>query len=99
MGNVRLIVVLLLASSANMFGQAAVSSSANAQDRTSPSQVLPPNPPDQVPLASPTPNVPSLEQLDQLFKQTSLGKTADEARLHLQWRELSNRTINDPDLV
>src|SRR5207253_10663572 len=32
-------------------------------------------------------------------KQTSLGKTADEARLHAQWRELSNRIINDSDLV
>ena len=33
-----------------------------------------------------------------MFKQTSLGKAADEARLHQQWRELSNQTINDSDL-
>src|SRR5438876_416864 len=36
---------------------------------------------------------------DRSTKQSSLGKAADEARLHAQWRELSNRFINDPDLV
>lgn len=34
-----------------------------------------------------------------MFKPSSLGKEADEARLHQQWRELSNKTINDSDLV
>jgi hypothetical protein len=34
-----------------------------------------------------------------MFKPSSLGKAADEARLHQQWREISNSTINDPDLV
>jgi hypothetical protein len=34
-----------------------------------------------------------------MFKQTPLGKAADEARLHAQWRELSNRTVNESDLV
>ena len=43
--------------------------------------------------------IPAIDELDQAFKQTSLGKAADEARLHTQLRELSNRIINDPDLV
>jgi hypothetical protein len=34
-----------------------------------------------------------------MFKQTPLGKAADEARLHAQWRDLSNRTVNEPDLI
>src|SRR5205085_11773509 len=45
------------------------------------------------------PRIPAIEELDQAFKQRSLGKAADEARLHAQWRELSNRFINDRDLV
>jgi hypothetical protein len=40
-----------------------------------------------------------VQQLDEMFKQTPLGKAADEARLHKQWRELANRTMNEPDLV
>src|SRR5207248_8901625 len=35
----------------------------------------------------------------EIFKQTSLGKEADERRLHLEWRDLANRVINDPDVV
>src|SRR5205823_1741774 len=48
---------------------------------------------------APAPRIPALDELDQAFKQSSLGKAADEARLHAQWRELSNRFINDHDLV
>lgn len=62
-------------------------------------EILPGLPPLDGPLVSPSPAGPSLEELDALFKQSSLGKAADEARLHVQWRELSNRTVNDPDLV
>ncbi|MGI8482339.1 MAG: hypothetical protein ACR2MF_09795 [Chthoniobacterales bacterium] len=46
-----------------------------------------------------TPALPSVEEMDQMFKQTPLGTAADEVRLHAQWRELSNRTANDQDLV
>src|SRR5206468_11468836 len=45
------------------------------------------------------PAIPERAQIDQIFKQTSLGKEADERRLHLEWRELANRVVNDPDIV
>jgi hypothetical protein len=78
----------------SVHGQAAVSNSANPQE------VLPP-PVSPAPSQTevPAPPIPALDELDQAFKQSSLGKAADEARLHAQWRELCNRTINDADLV
>ena len=79
---------------ASVFAQAAVSSSTNPQENATP-QISPTPPPTE----GPAPRIPSLDELDQAFKQSSLGKAADEARLHAQWRELSNRIINDPDLV
>jgi len=79
---------------ASVFAQAAVSSSTNPQETATP-QISPTPPPTE----GPAPRIPSLDDLDQAFKQSSLGKAADEARLHAQWRELSNRIINDPDLV
>jgi hypothetical protein len=43
------------------------------------------------------PLVPELSQLDQAFnKPKSLGKEADELRMHTEWRQLKNRTVNDP---
>ena len=43
--------------------------------------------------------IPDLSQVDQIFKQTSLGKEADEQRLHIEWRELANRVVNNPDIA
>src|SRR5438093_10686993 len=37
------------------------------------------------------PNVPELSQLDEAFKQKSLGKEADQRRLQIEWRECKNR--------
>ena len=48
---------------------------------------------------SPIGKVPELPEIDEVFKQTSLGKEADERRLHIEWRQLSNRVVNDPDVV
>jgi hypothetical protein len=79
---------------ASVFAQAAVSSSTNPQE--SPAPQISPTPPQN---EGPAPRIPAIEELDQAFKQSSLGKAADEARLHAQWRELSNRIINDRDLV
>ena len=79
---------------ASVFAQAAVSSSTNPQESATP-QISPAPPQTE----APAPRIPALDELDQAFKQSSLGKAADEARLHSQWRELSNRFINDPDLV
>jgi len=43
------------------------------------------------------PELPGLSQLDQTFsKPKSLGKDADAQRLHIEWRQLKNRTVNDP---
>jgi hypothetical protein len=50
---------------------------------------------------SETPNsvLPDLSQLDEGFKQSSLGKAADESRTRLEWRKLANMTANEPDVV
>src|SRR5213596_3557552 len=79
---------------ASVFAQAAVSSSTNPQENATPQTS--PSVPENEGVA---PRIPAIDELDQAFKQSSLGKAADEARLHAQWRELSNRTINDADLV
>src|SRR5438094_9862112 len=84
----------LLIIAASVFAQAAVSSSTHPQE--SPVPQISPTPPQT---EAPAPRIPALDELDQAFKQSSLGKAADEARLHAQWRELSNRFINDHDLV
>ena len=43
------------------------------------------------------PELPEISELDQNFsKPRSLGKEADEARVHVEWRQLKNRTVNDP---
>src|SRR6266700_8042349 len=44
------------------------------------------------------PDVPELSQLDEAFKQKSLGKEADLRRLHIEWRQLKNRVVNDPSI-
>src|SRR2546423_7052168 len=75
---------------ASLFAQAAVSSSTNPQK--SPAPQISPTPPQNEGSA---PRIPAIEELDQAFKQSSLGKAADEARLHAQWRELSHPIIND----
>jgi hypothetical protein len=46
----------------------------------------------------PAPDVPELSQLDAAFKQTTLGKAADERRVHIEWRRLKNQVENDPSV-
>ena len=43
--------------------------------------------------------VPERAQIDEIFKETSLGKEADERRLHIEWRQLQNEVANQPDIV
>jgi hypothetical protein len=93
-GRCFLITASLLVTAASIFAQAAVSSSTNPQEAATPQDS--PTPP---PSEAAAPRIPAIDELDQAFKQSSLGKAADEVRLHAQWRELSNRIINDPDLV
>jgi hypothetical protein len=55
---------------------------------------LEPTPP---PVPPNGPELPEISQLDQNFsKPRSLGREADEARVHIEWRQLRNRTVNDP---
>jgi hypothetical protein len=67
---------------------------ADLQLRQKASATLPPSA-----TVSPAEKVPELPEIDEIFKQTSLGKEADERRLHTEWRELSNRVVNDSDIV
>jgi hypothetical protein len=53
--------------------------------------------------ASPTPQpngpeLPGLKELDDSFKPKSLGTEADTLKIHALWRQLKNRTVNDPDV-
>ena len=43
--------------------------------------------------------MPDLSQLEQIFKQTTPGKEVELYRAHVAWRELKNRTVNDPAVV
>ena len=49
--------------------------------------------------ATPKKNVPSISELDEAFKHSSLGKAVEEQRLHLEWRKLKNRASLDPEVV
>jgi len=44
------------------------------------------------------PELPELKQLDETFKPPSLGKDADEIKVRVEWRQLRNRTVNDPEV-
>ena len=57
--------------------------------------------PARTPTTEPTipPNLPDVSQLDALFKQSSLGRAADQLRLHTEWRRLRNQITNLPDVV
>jgi uncharacterized surface protein with fasciclin (FAS1) repeats len=87
-----------------MLGGAALT--LHGQDATQPSvdlysgQKQPNITPTAIPSLEPNgpPDVPELSQLDEAFKQKSLGKEADQRRLHIEWRELKNRVVNDPSV-
>jgi hypothetical protein len=75
--------------------------SLNAQDAAPPSVDLyeGQNQLEPTPSAEPPngPELPEISQLDRNFsKPRSLGKEADDARIHIEWRQLKNRTVNDP---
>jgi hypothetical protein len=54
-----------------------------------------------VPNTSPAPkkSAPPISELDAAFKQSPLAQAAEEYRLHVEWRELQNRTAHDPEVV
>jgi len=47
----------------------------------------------------PAPDVPDISQIDQIFKQSSLGKVGDEQRRHIEWRTIANEVANDPEVM
>src|SRR5260370_16453451 len=51
------------------------------------------------PTAASEATVPERAQIDEIFKHTSLGKEADERRLHIEWRQLQNQIVNEPDIA
>ena len=73
-----------------------------AQD-AAPSTVDLQSPRDQpaVPAATPSnpPDLPELSKLDEAFKQTSLGKDADEFRRRVELRRLQNEAWSDPAVI
>jgi hypothetical protein len=42
---------------------------------------------------------PALSELDAAFRTSPLAKAAEVERLHLEWRQLQNRTAYDPEVV
>jgi hypothetical protein len=79
----------------------AVVLSLHAQDAAPPSVDLYEEENQLEPTPSPVPPngpaLPEISQLDQNFsKPRSLGIQADQARVNIEWRQLRNRTVNDP---
>jgi len=72
----------------------------HGQDAAPPSVDLYENQPEPTPPPPPNgPELPEISQLDRTFSQPkSLGKDADALRVHLEWRQLKNRIVNDPEV-
>jgi hypothetical protein len=86
--------IALLIAALLMYGQEAAPPSVDLLPEQSPT-------PEEETSPSPPPNgpeLPELKQLDESFKPKSLGKEADAYRVHVLWRELKNRTVNDPEV-
>jgi hypothetical protein len=47
----------------------------------------------------PAKTAPPLSQLDTAFQKSPLGQAAEEYRLHIEWRQLQNRTVDDPEVL
>jgi hypothetical protein len=54
-----------------------------------------------VPSDSPAPkkSAPPIADLDAAFQHSSLGQAAEEYRLHIEWRQLQNRSAHDPEVM
>src|SRR6476659_2643625 len=74
----------------------------HGQEAAPPSVDLFPEQEEEEPSPTPPPNgpeLPELKQLDESFKKPkSLGTAADTLQVHALWRQLKNRTVNDPDV-
>ena len=81
----------LLIAALIMHGQEAAPPSVDLfpEQKEEPSPTVPPN----------GPELPDLKKLDESFtKPKSLGKEADTLQVHALWRQLKNRTVNDPEV-
>src|ERR1700730_11247887 len=87
---------ILLMTCAAIFGSALVLRAQQAADVDLKSKPTPATTP--APVAVPK-SLPELSQLDEVFKQTSMGKAADAQRLRVEWRQLKNKVANDADLI
>ena len=85
-----IISVVLISAMLRLHGQDAAPPSVDLYEEEKEAEPTPsPEPPNG-------PELPEISQLDQTFKQPrSLGPQADELRLHKEWRQLQNRTVND----
>jgi hypothetical protein len=81
----------LLIAALIMHGQEAAPPSVDLFPEQEEEEVSPTPPPE-------APELPELKQLDDSFKPKSLGKDADTLKTHALWRQLKNRTVNDPDV-
>ncbi len=93
---VPILILLVVSAALQVKAQDAAPSSVDLQAQPDRSPIEAP------PIASPSATVPALPELstlDQAFKQTSIGKAADEYRARLEIRSLQNRIANDPDVV
>ena len=73
------------------YGQEAAPPSVDLYQGQQPEIAASPSPPPN------GPELPEISQLDQSFKQPkSLGPDADALKVHAEWRQLKNRTVNDP---
>lgn len=71
----------------------------HGQEAAPPSVDLYENQPEPTPPPPPNgPELPELKQLDETFKPPSLGTDADATKVRVEWRQLRNRTVNDPEV-
>ena len=70
-----------------------------AQEAAPPSVDLYENQPEPTPSPPPNgPELPELRQLDETFKPPLLGTDAEAIKQRVEWRQLRNRTVNDPEV-
>jgi len=88
-----IILAILCGTSLTVLGQDAAPPSVDLYEEQN---QLEPTPSPELPNG---PELPEISQLDQNFsKPRSLGPQADELRVHKEWRQLKNRTVNDPEV-
>lgn len=74
-----------------IFGQEAAPPSVDLYEALPEATVTPTVPPNG-------PELPQLKQLDETFKPPNLGSDAEWTKLRVAWRQLRNRTVNDPEV-